>query len=241
MRKTESGSRCAGNGRARAIGGTNAAIVALFLGMSAAGAQPLGDANGPGHPQPGAQIAQSKCASCHGPDGNSTNAQIPKLAGQNPAYTYAELSAFHSGYRKSSIMSAIVASLSESEAENLASYYGEQRPTSNPVKDQALVAAGRKIFYDGTADATMSRCVMCHGSPGQGGMMGGHMGMMGHGMMMGGMADTPNLHGQHAPYLVDQLNRFASGERQGTVMNRIAASLTKSDSRAVAAYLSSRR
>lgn len=68
-----------------------------------------------------------------------------------------------------------------------------------------------------------------------GGMMGGGMG----GMMGPGTANVPNLKGQHAAYIVDQLNRFASGERQGTVMNRMAASLDDADSKAIAEFLSS--
>ena len=85
----------------------------------------------------------------------------------------------------------------------------------------------------------MSRCAMCHGSSEQRGMMGG--GMMGHGMMgmgNGMMSSVPDLNGQHAAYIVDQLNHFATGQRQGTVMNRIAASLSEADRRAVAEYLS---
>lgn len=68
-----------------------------------------------------------------------------------------------------------------------------------------------------------------------GAMMGGGMG----GMMGPGTANVPNLKGQHAAYIVDQLNRFASGERQGTVMNRMAASLDDADSKAIAEFLSS--
>lgn len=64
------------------------------------------------------------------------------------------------------------------------------------------------------------------------GMMSG--GMMGHGMM----AEIPNLNGQHAAYTIDELNRFASGERRGTVMNRIAAALTRTNAKAVAEFLS---
>lgn len=65
--------------------------------------------------------------------------------------------------------------------------------------------------------------------------MGGGMG----GMMGPGTANVPNLEGQHATYIVDQLNRFASGERQGTVMNRMAASLNDADRQAIADFLSS--
>lgn len=57
-------------------------------------------------------------------------------------------------------------------------------------------------------------------------------------MMMTGMvgmsANVPNLSGQHADYIVDQLTRFASGARPATVMGRIAAVLSEEDRRAVA-------
>ena len=39
---------------------------------------------------------------------------------------------------------------------------------------------------------------------------------------------------------VDQLNRFARGERQATVMGAIAARLSEADKRAVAEFLSGR-
>ena len=68
-----------------------------------------------------------------------------------------------------------------------------------------------------------------------GGMMGGGMG----GMMGPGAANVPNLEGQRAAYVIDQLNRFASSERLGTVMNRMAASLDDSDRQAIADFLSS--
>ncbi len=66
------------------------------------------------------------------------------------------------------------------------------------------------------------------------------MGMMGCGMM-GTVAsgNVPSLNGQHAAYIVDQLNRFAGGERQRTVMNRIALPLSAANRRAVAEFLAS--
>lgn len=57
--------------------------------------------------------------------------------------------------------------------------------------------------------------------------------------MMPMMANVPRLNGQHSAYIVDQLNRFASGERPATMMGGIAASLSESDIRAVAEFLSS--
>lgn len=49
---------------------------------------------------------------------------------------------------------------------------------------------------------------------------------------------APKLNGQHAGYILDQLNRFAAGEREGGIMNRVAAALSQADKRAVAEYLS---
>jgi cytochrome c553 len=67
----------------------------------------------------------------------------------------------------------------------------------------------------------------------------GHMGHRG--MMMGMSGPVPWLDGQHADYLVDQLDRFARGERASQPMADIAAALSARDRRAVALYLAARR
>ena len=80
-------------------------------------------------------------------------------------------------------------------------------------------------------------CAMCHGE--RGGMpMMGMGGMMGTGGMM---ASVPRLNGQHAAYVVGQLDAFATGRRQGMMMNRIAFMLTDLDRRAVAEFVSGLR
>jgi cytochrome c553 len=68
-----------------------------------------------------------------------------------------------------------------------------------------------------------------------GGMMGGRMGTMGN------TAAVPNLNGQHAAYIVQQLDALASGARRGTVMGPIASAWREQDRRAVAEYLSGLR
>ena len=67
--------------------------------------------------------------------------------------------------------------------------------------------------------------------------------MMGPGMMqdmpmMEMMSSAPNLNGQHAAYIIDQLNRFAARHREDLVMDRIALLLRDADKKAVAEYLS---
>jgi cytochrome c553 len=48
----------------------------------------------------GQQLAEANCASCHGVDGNSTDLQFPKLAGQKAYYIRSQLHAFKSGGAK---------------------------------------------------------------------------------------------------------------------------------------------
>jgi cytochrome c553 len=201
-----------------------------------------------GDPEQGRRLAAAKCAVCHGADGNSPDPQYPKLAGQNPAYLYWQLWAFKTGARRSDIMSGIAAALSDADAADAASFYSQQAIRPDSVKDRTLASTGEHVFFAGASSGMGLPCAICHGSAGQRGMMGhgmmghgmmGHdmMGMMGHGMM----ANVPKLNGQHARYIIDQLNRFAAGERQGTVMRHIATALSEMDKKAVAEFLSSVR
>jgi cytochrome c553 len=190
-----------------------------------------------------------QCAACHGSDGNSRDPQFPKLAGQDPDYLFAQLWAFRTGARPSDVMAPIAAKLSEDDATYAAWFYSRQVIRPERVKDKALAAAGERIFYAGDNAGLVSACVMCHGSAGQRGMpmMMGHMGMMGRGMtghgMMGGMImpNVPKLNGQRAAYLIEQLDRFADGRREGMIMPRVAGSLSEVDRRAVAEFLSGLR
>jgi cytochrome c553 len=68
------------------------------------------------------------CASCHGPTGDSTNPQFPKLAGQYEDYIVRALSEYKSGARKNPIMKGFAAGLSEQDMENLAAYFSSQKP-----------------------------------------------------------------------------------------------------------------
>lgn len=67
------------------------------------------------------------CAACHGPDGNSTTALFPKLAGQHRDYLYHSLKAYKTGKRKNPIMATQVQNLSLTDMEDLAAYYSKQK------------------------------------------------------------------------------------------------------------------
>src|SRR5689334_19539792 len=55
------------------------------------------------------------CGACHGPGGNSSNPEWPKLAGQHAAYIYHELVELKSGARKAPVMGAQAANLSDQD------------------------------------------------------------------------------------------------------------------------------
>jgi cytochrome c553 len=63
------------------------------------------------------------CAACHGADGNGTNAQYPRLAGQYHDYLQRALQEYKSGDRKNAIMAGFVTTLSAADIDALARYY----------------------------------------------------------------------------------------------------------------------
>ena len=51
------------------------------------------------------------CSSCHGPNGNSSNPDWPRLAGQNAVYIAEQLRLFRSGARDNPVMKPLAATL----------------------------------------------------------------------------------------------------------------------------------
>jgi len=72
------------------------------------------------------KIVTEVCQACHAIDGNSTIAENPKLAGQNPDYLAKALRDYKSGARKNPVMSAMAANLKPEDIQNLAAYFGSQ-------------------------------------------------------------------------------------------------------------------
>lgn len=93
-----------------------AASLMMISGPSQATDFPTGNANA------GQSKVSAVCAMCHGPDGNSTSPQYPKLAGQHANYLEYQLESFQSGQRSSSIMSGMAAMLSKQDIANVAAY-----------------------------------------------------------------------------------------------------------------------
>lgn len=99
------------------------------------------------------------------------------------------------------------------------------------MKFRSLLAATCILFAhaslsaDGSADEGMSKstpCIACHGADGN------------------SLANPewPNLAGQHAQYIVSQLQAFKSGARKDPLMSPMAAGLSQDDMSDLAAYYS---
>lgn len=74
----------------------------------------------------GAAKAKEVCAACHGMDGNSAQADYPKLGGQHADYMMKALREYKSGARKNPIMAGFAAALTQKDIENLSAHYASQ-------------------------------------------------------------------------------------------------------------------
>jgi len=170
-------------------------------------------------------LAAQVCSNCHGLDGNSISPNFPRLAAQQKNYVVEQLKSFRSHNRADpagfEYMWGLSRSLTDSQIDGLADYYLRQKPLPAAAADSSLVASGRTIYEQGNAERSIPPCASCHGPQAQ------------------GSEQFPRLAGQHADYVVKQLNVFQrTDERpEGSVMKVIAHGMTPSDMVNVAAYL----
>jgi cytochrome c553 len=175
------------------------------------------------------------CSSCHGPNGNSTNPEWPRLAGQSAVYVAQQLRLFRSGVRNNPIMKPLASSLSDQDIDDLAVYYQAQTP-SGLEADPSYWQAGEALYVRGDRAAEVPGCIACHGPVGRGNLAGGY----------------PALRAQHSVYVVKQLNDYASGARyagtdvlkanpNAAMMLNIAKHLGPEQMRDVASYVQGMR
>ena len=171
------------------------------------------------------QIAATKCAACHGLDGNSTSPKYPNLAGQQKEYFVAQVKAFRNKTRTDpdahAEMWAVGATLDDATALKLAEYFASQKPAPRKPRDRQLAAKGKVIYERGISSKNVPACVFCHGQNGQ------------------GISMFPRLAGQHAEYLVKQIRVFHTDSRPNlaTLMKSVVEQLSEEEAAQVAVYL----
>ena len=163
------------------------------------------------------------CGACHGVDGNSASGQFPKLAGQNASYIAEQLADFKSGKRQNPIMGPQAKGLSDQDMQDVAAYFAAQQRQTGEA-DAGMVKQGEQIYRSGNKDENVPACLACHSPDGAGNFL----------------MKVPALGGQHASYVVAQLQAYAAGTRTtdpNKIMETIAARLSPAEMQAVASYI----
>jgi cytochrome c553 len=168
-----------------------------------------------------AEIVASRCALCHGPQGESASAVYPRLAAQHPDYIAKQLKDFRDGRRKSETMADMVKGLQDEDIAGLAAFFASRKAASRQAGDGDFAAVGKFIFQRGNPYSGVPACASCHG-------VNGH-----------GTQQLPRLAGQHPAYIEVQLKEFSKRERtnDNAVMHTVAAKLTELETRAVAVFI----
>ena len=168
-------------------------------------------------PARGAEIAAGRCAACHGMDGKSTVAEIPRLAGQQSGFITLQMILFREGIRQVPAMQAPTEKLSDTDIEAVAAYYAglpSAAPEDRTPRDAALMARGQAI-------SAARNCGVCH-LPNY-----------------AGRAQMPRLTHQHEGFLAHTMAEYRDGQRIGidTQMNGAVQGLSNADIAALAHYL----
>lgn len=177
--------------------------MALFYALQAPEATPN---SGSGDAEAGARLA-ADCAGCHGVNGNTTSATMPSLAGQEPKYLVNAMQDYAEGKRIHEQMTAAVADLSESDLNNLATYYAQQKPVA------------RKVFRPSTAEEWIARCDRCHGLNGN-----------------SSNPATPILAGQRIDYILRVLQEYSQDARHHSIMTAMTKPMRPDQLQAIAVH-----
>jgi cytochrome c553 len=206
------------------------ALLAATLGFAQTGAAPDSPFSS-GKVQDGASKTAA-CTACHGPNGNSTNPEWPRLAGQSAVYIAEQLHLFKNQVRANPVMMPMAMTLSDQDINDVAVYFEAQTPEGLEA-DPSYWKAGEALYMRGDRARNIPACVACHGPAGRGNLAAGY----------------PALRAQQSVYVMKQLNDYASGarysgaknpaqpSRNGAMMLTIAKRLTPEDIRNVASYV----
>ena len=180
------------------------------------------------------------CAACHGLDGNPTDLQYPRLAGQSERYIAQQIALFKSGERNSgmaAVMKPFADMLSAQDARDVGAYYATQEAgagvaddtvvTEGPYAGMKFFEIGEQLFMAGDAKRGIPACMACHGPDGAGNPGPAY----------------PHVAGQQAAYLQRRLEEFRTGttsQREPhlfNIMATVANELTDQEIGALSSYM----
>jgi cytochrome c553 len=164
----------------------------------------------------GRRVALASCASCHAITGIALARGTPHIAGQRPAYLYAELRVYQTGRRGDTAMNNAVKFLSDDALVKVAAYYASLDPAP-PAPPSAKKAA--RVDPAAAGQDAAAGCSGCHGET--------------------GVSDTPgmpNLVGLDAKYLADAANAYRNGQRKHGMMKTLVSALSDVEIRNVSLF-----
>lgn len=165
----------------------------------------------------GKRIAESTCVACHGVNGISRIQGVPHLAGQRPAYLYAELRAYQSGARNDTAMGNTVKPLNDSALVKVAAYYASLEPAQSATAGAKQAPANADRVQAGKTAAGV--CAGCHGQSGVSKTPG-----------------TPSLVGLDPKYLVAAMKAYKGGQRKNETMKSMMSTVADADLSNIALY-----
>nr|WP_207162339.1 c-type cytochrome [Thiocapsa imhoffii] len=178
-----------------------------------------------GDPAIGETIAQQVCVACHAPDHRipSPIPKTPVLAGQHEGYLVKQLRDYRDGKRSSGLMLGFLDGLEAEDFPHVAAYFASLPPGPGVVTDPSLLELGRELYLDGNPERGLPACAGCHGDEGE------------------GSRRFPRLAGQNVDYTVEQMRRYATGERTNDrgLMQTVADRMDEQDILAVAQFVAS--
>src|SRR5690606_17517871 len=118
------------------------------------------------------------CAACHSTDGNGTDPQYPKLAGQHERYIARHLALYKSGERNNPIMLGFAATLSPQDMRDLGAYFASKQIAPGMADDGVIAdgpnagkkfyEVGQALYRGGDTERGIAACIGCHGPSGRG-------------------------------------------------------------------------
>lgn len=214
------------------------ARIALWLAMLSCGAPCLAQTSSDAATRQAARtLATSVCERCHGVEGRSADPAVPVIAGQQQSYIEGQLKAYRAqsrrdpeahaymeGIRYYSVdqintgnVSDSAGLLSDEIMTGLSSYFSSQAQAPGKPGDPAAVAAGKRLYDKGSPARGVPACAGCHGVNAE------------------GFSTVPRLAGQHAQYLVSQMQML-----RVPVMHGPVRTLSDNEMAALATYLQSK-
>ena len=168
------------------------------------------------------------CAACHGKEGRATTAGFfPRIAGKPSGYLYSQLLNFRDGRRYNSLMSPLLANLSDAYLREIAEYFASldlpYPPPQNASLPPQVRTRGEELVRSGDTARNIPACTACHGLA-----------------MMGRQPAIPGLLGLPRDYLNAQLGAWRTGQRKAAspdCMHSVALLLDTADVSALSEWL----